>query len=528
MRNFQMPGRSPVYARNGAVATSHPVASAVALDVLRRGGNAVDAAVAASAVLCVVEPHMTGIGGDCFAIIAKPDGQLHGYNGSGRSAKAAKLDWFLEQGISSIEAGSIHSVTVPGALKAWETIVEAHGRLGLDQALSHAIDYAEKGYAVTPRVATDWSALVPDLKKDPGANQHYLIDGCSPKTGQLHFAPALAQTLRMVADRGSGAFYQGEVASEIAQLVQSYGGLLAEEDLAGVSCNRVEPISANYRGVEVLELPPNGQGIAALTLLKILEQFDLASLDPHGSMRHHLQLEAGRLAYAMRDSHITDPDHMKVAIEQLISDDFTQGLAKSISPDRRNKALPSVCPSQSDTIYLSVVDDEGRAVSFINSVFRGFGARICTKKSGVMLQNRGSCFVVQPGHANCIDGGKRPLHTIIPAAARKDGKLWLSFGVMGGSYQAQGHAQVIVNLVDYGMDVQEALDCERLFWNEEGTILAEEGLPADAFEQLRGKGHDMRWASMPHGGGQIIAIDPDTSVLSAGSDGRKDGLAIGY
>ena len=528
MRDFQLPGRSPVYAEHGMCATSHPIASAVALQTLAQGGNAVDAAVAAGAVLSVVEPHMTGIGGDCFAIVAEPDGGLYGYNGSGRAAKAATTDWFLERNITSIAEDSIHAVTVPGSVKAWETLVAGHGRLGFDTALSHAINYARGGVGIAPRVATDWGALAAGLSKDPGAAKHYLIEGRAPKAGEKHAVPALGATLQAIAERGSAAFYEGAVAAEIAHLVQSYGGLLTEDDLAGVACDAIEPVKARYRDVEVVELPPNGQGIAALTLLKILEQFDMGALDPHGAERHHLQLEAGRLAYAMRDAHVCDPAHQRVTTEALISEGFGEQLAASISAERRNEALPSVIPSQSDTVYLTVADAEGRAVSFINSVYRGFGARICTLESGIMLQNRGACFVVDPDHPNCIDGGKRPLHTIIPAMALRDGLPWLSFGVMGGAYQAQGHAQVIVNMVDYGMDPQEALDCARLFWNDEGTILAEKGVPEETFAGLATKGHRMTRAAMPHGGGQIIAIDRKTGLYCAGSDCRKDGHAAGF
>ncbi|MCV6601151.1 MAG: gamma-glutamyltransferase, partial [Cohaesibacter sp.] len=526
--DFQLPGRSPILARSGVAATSHPLASSTALRVLQQGGNAVDAALAASAVLCVVEPHMTGLGGDCFAIIAEPDGALHGYNGSGRAAKGAMLDYFQQQGISAISEDSIHAVTVPGAVKAWECISASHGSWGLDRVLSFAIDYAEQGYGVAPRVAKDWALLADDLAKDRGAAQHYLPDGRAPLWGEVHHAPALASTLRQIAEYGSDVFYRGAIGEEIVALVRSYGGLLSEEDLANVSCDAIAPVFANYREVEVAELPPNGQGIAALTLLKILEQFDMAVLDPHGVERHHLQLEAGRLAYAMRDAHIADPDHMQQAVERLIGDDFARQLAASISQSGRNGALPSLVPSQSDTIYLSVADRDGRMVSFINSVYRGFGARRCTVRSGVMMQNRGSCFVLEPGHANCIDGGKRPLHTIIPAMAFRDGLPWLSFGVMGGAYQAQGHAQVIANLVDYGMDVQDALDMPRLFWNENGDIMAERGLAKSVFEGLAGKGHVMDWAKSPHGGGQIVEFDRAHGIYRAASDFRKDGQAVGY
>lgn len=528
MRDFQTPGRSPVLARNGVAATSHPLASSTALRVLEQGGNAVDAAIAASAVLCVVEPHMTGLGGDCFAIVSEPDGALKGYNGSGRAARLATADYFLDQGIENIAEDSIHAVTVPGSVKAWESILAAHGSWGLDRVLSYAIDYAQNGYAVAPRVATDWAVLADDLARDEGAAKHYLVDGKAPNYGSLHDAPALAETLRQIAEHGSDVFYQGEIAEEIVSLVQSYGGLLSEEDLAGVSCDGIDPVFATYRGVDVAELPPNGQGIAALTLLKILEQFDLGSLEAQSAERHHLQLEAGRLAYAMRDAHIADPDHMQVAVQTLIGETFVRQLASSIDSDRRNESLPSMVPSQSDTIYLTVADRDGRMISFINSVYRGFGARRCTLKSGIMLQNRGSCFVIEPGHANCIDGGRRPLHTIIPAMAYKDGKPWLSFGVMGGAYQAQGHAYVISNLVDYGMDVQEALDAPRLFWNETGDVIAERGLSDTAFQGLCTKGHAMKWASMPHGGGQVIEFDRECGIYRAASDFRKDGQAVGY
>ena len=528
MRDFQMPGRSPVYGENGICASSHPAASAVALGVLQKGGNAVDAAVAAGAVLCLAEPQMTGIGGDGFAIVAEPDGRLYGYNGSGRSAAAAKLDWFVANGITEIAEDSVHSVTVPGVVKLWDTLVSTHGRLGLDAALQPAIDYAEKGIGITERVAWDWQELVTDLAKDPGSAMHYLIDGRAPKVGERHKVPALGRTLRAIADGGPDAFYTGEIAAEIASVVQGYGGLLTEEDLAGVTCDRLEPVSATYRGVEVMELPPNGQGITALVLLKILEQFDLASHNPHGVDRHHLQIEAARIAYDVRDTYLAEPEHMREPVEAIISDAYAKRLAQSVSRFQRNSELPAFVPSQSDTIYLTVGDSEGRTVSFINSIYRGFGARICTPKSGVMLQNRGACFVVKPGHPNCIDGGKRPLHTIIPAMVRKDGKVWLSFGVMGGAYQAMGHAQVIVNMVDYGMNPQEALDCERVFWNENGVMMAELTMSADTFSSLKGKGHAMRWASKPHGGGQIIEVNSETGLYCAASDYRKDGLAIGY
>ncbi|WP_350335516.1 gamma-glutamyltransferase family protein [Coralliovum pocilloporae] len=529
MRDFHGPGRSPVYALNGMAATSHPEASRTAIDILKAGGNAVDAAVAASAVLAVVEPHMTGIAGDCFAIVTEPDGTIHGLNGSGRSAQAGTLEKLRALSVSDMGEDSVHAITVPGSALAWQTLVEKHGRFGLDRVMARAIDLAEGGYVVAPRVAEDWRGLEERLSRHPGAAKHYLNNGSAPACGARHAVPALGKTFRRFAEKGAmEGFYTGEVAEDIVATVRAAGGLLSLDDLAAVDCLSVDPVYSTYRGVEIAELPPNGQGITALILLNILEQFDLGNLDPEGWERHHLEIEASRVAYALRDRHIADPDFMTESVSDLISKDFALRFAKDIRPDQRNDVIADHVPKQSDTVYLSVVDEERRCVSFINSVYRGFGSAIVTEKTGVALQNRGACFNMIEGHPNCVDGGKRPLHTIVPAMARKDGKTLYSFGVMGGAYQAVGHAHVLVDMLDFGRDPQEALDSPRIFWSDDGTLEVEESMPLLTDIGLQQCGHRITRTTMPHGGGQIIALDHDNDVLIGGSDPRKDGCAIGY
>lgn len=526
MRQFDLPGRSPVHAANAAVATSHPLATGSALSVLRQGGNAVDAAIAASATLAVVEPHMTGIGGDCFAIVCQPDGSVHGLNGSGRSPAAARLDWYLDNGHAEIGSDSAHSVTVPGAVRAWETLHGRFGSMDFARLFADAVSYGEEGFPVAPRVARDWSALVPRLAHDAGAPIHYLKDGNAPVAGDIWKAPALALVLERIAREGSGAFYQGEVAAEIVDTVRGLGGLLSLDDMAAVEADWVEPISAPFCGHEVLEIPPNGQGIAALVLMKLLERIGLPD-DPAGGPRHFVEMEAGRIAYALRDLHVADPEHMQVTPERLLDDDHIARLGSLFDPKWRNMALDLPPLAGSDTVYLSVVDRDRRCVSFINSLYGGFGSAIVTEKTGIALQNRGSGFVVREGHPNAIGPRKRPLHTIIPAMAMQGGKPQICFGVMGGAYQPMGHAHVLANMLHYGMDPQEALDDARLFWTDTGELAAETGISGAARDYLGERGHTVG-AGGPHGGGQVIRIDHDRGVLIAGSDPRKDGHAAGY
>src|SRR5215510_12152105 len=415
-RDFQLPGRSAVIACEGMAATSHPLASLAAIEALRAGGNAADAAVTAVAVLCVVEPQMTGIGGDCFCMLHVPGQPVWGYNGSGRTGARASLEALMARGISAIEGDSIHTVIVPGAIDAWAAILDVHGSFSLDRALAPAIDYAERGFPVAARIAWDWAREV----------------------GK-------------------------PIADDIVATVAARGSFLAAEDFAHHRGEVVAPISTNYRGLDVLELPPNTQGLTALVLLNILERFDLAALDPLGPDRFHLALEAARLAYAVRDTHVADPAFMRAEVPALLDKRFAAELAGRI--DRARRVPLARAPSfGGDTVYLSVVDRDRIAVSLINTLFSHFGVGICTQETGILLTNRGACFVVDPDHPNAFGPNKRPMHTIIPALGFRGGRCEFSFGVMGSHYQPMGHVQVVTNIVDYAMDVQAAIDAPRAFF----------------------------------------------------------------
>jgi gamma-glutamyltranspeptidase/glutathione hydrolase len=524
-RDFQLPGRSPVIACEGMAATSHPLATLAAIDVLRAGGNAADAAVTACAVLCVVEPHMTGIGGDCFCMVSRDGKPVWGYNGCGRAGGKASTQALLDQGISVIGT-SIHAVTVPGAIEAWGEILKTHGRFGLDRALAPAIRYAESGFPVASRVAFDWAEAVGKLKGDAGASKHYLFNGRAPNEGDVIRMPVLAQTLKTIAAKGSRAFYEGAIAQDMVDTIAPRGSFLTVEDFANHHGEVVTPVSTSYGGIDWLELPPNGQGLVALVTLNILENFDLKKLDPFGPERYHLALEAARIAYAVRDTHIAEPGAMRVKVADLLDKSFAKKLAAKIDPNRRAD-LPKTPTPGNDTIYLTVVDRDCMAVSFINSLYSTFGLGICTEKTGISLNNRGSCFVVDPDHPNTFGPNKRPMHTIIPALGLRNGQCEYTYGVMGAHYQPMGHVQVVNNLTDYGMDVQQAVDAPRVFFEGEKTIV-ERGVPAATVEGLRARGHTVVEADSPWGGAQIIRIDRDRGVLIAGSEPRKDGCALGY
>ena len=530
-RAFDLPGRSAVHATEGMVATSHALASSSALRVLQEGGNAVDAAISAVAVLCVVEPGSTGIGGDCFAIVTEPDGTTTGLNGSGRSAAGAHLEWYLEQGITNLEAHPVHSITAPGAIRGWEKLLNAQGTMGFDRVLRDAINYAENGFPIAPRVGSDWAAVEGDLAKTEGAAHNFLHAGKAPVVGSMHAVPTLAKTLRAVAKGGSDAFYTGAVAAEIASAVQGLGGFLSEDDLAAVSADWVTPITTSYGGYDIHEIPPNGVGITALIMLNLMEKVGARDMGAHSAQRQHMEIECARLAYSVRDAYVSDIDHMTVSLDTLLSDAYATELAKGFDPDNRNNDIKLPTIPHADTVYLTVVDRDLRAVSFINSLYESFGSRIATKDSGVALQNRGACFVVEEGHPNAIGPSKRPLHTIIPAMATKNGKSAFSFGVMGGAYQPIGQAQVLSNMIDHGLDPQEAVDHPRVFWgDEEGTdaLKVEAGVTDEVKQGLRDRGHNVVPSDNPHGGGQIISIDHERGILVGGSDPRKDGCAMGY
>lgn len=531
MRDFQLPGRSTVHCRHGAAATSHPLATTTALDVLKQGGTAADAAVAACAVQCVVEPMSTGIGGDCFVLYWKADGQggrLFGLNGSGRAPSGLTADWLLAQGAARIDLQSVHSVTVPGAVDAWSELLTRFGRLGLKAALAPAIACAADGFALTPRIAWDWMRNEAKLRADLGTARIYMPDNRPPKAGEVLRLPQLAETLRAIAREGRDGFYRGPVADAMVRYLNSLGGTHRPDDFAAHRSEWVEPISTAYRGVEVAQIPPNGQGITTLLMLNILSGFDLASLDPAGVERFHLEIEATRLAFEARDQFVADPAFAEVPVAKLLSPEFAAGLRGEIDRGRamapRAKATGA---AYRDTVYLTVVDAERNACSFINSLYFQFGSGLTDPATGVLFQNRGAGFRVEPGHPNCVAPGKRPMHTIIPGMALKDGLPWLSYGVMGGGFQPVGQVHVLGNLLDYGMDVQEAIDAPRCF-HTEGRVEAERGVRPDVVQGLRAMGHEVAEPQAPWGGGQAILIDRANGTLAAGSDPRKDGCALGY
>ncbi len=525
-RDFHLPGRSPAYATSGMVATSHPLASLTAIDILRAGGTAADAAVAAMAAACIGEPHMTGIGGDCFCLVARPGQPIWGYNGSGRTGAAMRPELLIDQGVKQIAVESVHAVTVPGAIEAWDTILKTHGRFGFDRVLAPAIEAAERGVPVQPRVALDWRVTEAKLRTHAATSRIFLPGGAVPKAGDIVRFPALAATLRTIARDGARAFYEGEIAEDIVSTLAGLGGVLTMQDLAAHRGDVVQPISTGYRGLDVVELPPNGQGLAALILLNILERFDMAAIAPGSAEQMHLLIEAGRLAYAARNTNIADPAFMTESVAALLDRGFAAKLASMIDRNKRSPFPPAVKP-QGSTVLVCVVDKDRNAVTMINSLFSAFGSGITAEKSGILLHHRGSGFNLTPGHPNCIGPSKRPMHTIIPALALRDGRVEMAFGVMGGAYQAMGHAHVISNIVDHGMDLQTAIDSPRVFF--EGDQVQIENATSDAVMQaLRGYGHDVVRRALPHGGGQAIAIDWDRGVLIGASDPRKDGLALGY
>jgi gamma-glutamyltranspeptidase/glutathione hydrolase len=525
-RDFQLPGRSPVIASEAMAATSHPLATLAAIDVLRLGGNAVDAAVTAVAVLCVIEPHMTGIGGDCFALIAEDGKPVWGYNGCGRSGAKASTETLLAKGMKSIEPTSPHAVNVPGAIEAWAAILKEQGTWPLDRVLEPAIHYAEFGFPVAARVASDWKGLVGKLGNSPGATKHYLFSGGAPAAGDVIKLPALAATLKAIAKDGPRAFYEGPAAQDMVATLAALGAVLTLEDFAKHRGEVVTPISTNYRGIDLVEIPPNTQGLTALVALNILENFDMPSLAALGPDRFHLMLEAARLGFAVRDTHIAEPSQMRVTAAALNDKAFAKKLAAKLDRSKRVPLPASPAPG-SDTVYLTVVDRDRRAVSIINSLYSSFGTAICTEKTGIMLNNRGSGFVLNPGHPNTLGPSKRPMHTIIPALAMRDGRCDVSFGVMGAHYQPMGHVQMVLNLYDYGMDIQSAIDAPRAFFDGESTVV-ERGLPVATVEGLQARGHNIVTAPLPWGGAQAIRIDWKRGVLIGGSEPRKDGCALGY
>jgi len=527
MRDFSRPGRSTVIASNGMCATSHPLAAKIAVQMLEQGGNAVDAAIAAAMILNVAEPQMTGLGGDCFALI-KPAGsdEIVGLNGSGRAPVALNAEDLRDAGHTVMPPYAPESVTVPGAVDAMCQMSEDFGKLGLKTILAPAIHYAQQGIPVGARTAFDWPSGAENLQGV--AKDYYLLDGKIPTEGQVFKAPQQAEVLRRIALEGRAGFYEGEVAEDMVASLNALGGKHTLEDFAATRCNYVEPISGMYRGMELVELPPNGQGATAILLANILEQFDLAALDPFGPERTHIEAEATKLAYDARNRFIADPDNQEVRLEHLLSKETAKELAALIDMGKAMDSPAALSESvHKETIYLTVIDSDRMAVSLIYSIFHSFGSGIASDKFGILFQNRGAGFTLEEGHPNEAGSKKRPMHTIIPAMLKKDGKVIMPFGVMGGQYQATGHARMLTNIVDYGMTPQESMDTPRCF-AEAGTLSLESGYSDETCESLTALGHKIERSSKPIGGSQAIWIDEENDVLRGASDPRKDGCAIGY
>jgi gamma-glutamyltranspeptidase/glutathione hydrolase len=532
MRDYQLPGRSPVYATHGMAATSMPAATLTALDVLRAGGNALDAAVAAVAVQCVIEPQSTGIGGDCFCLYAPAGtGKVYAMNGSGRAPAAANIDWYESRQIRAMENTSAHSVTVPGAIGAWEALLNAHGRKGLDELLQPAIKFAAEGWPVHPKVSWDWSRSVEKLRK--GGSTPFLPNGKAPNVGDMFANPALAQTLRAIAKHGAKAFYEGPIAADMVATLRERGGLQTEEDFAKGLHNAefVDPITLNWKGYDIYQCPPNGQGLLVLMMMGMLGGMPSAPDGPDGLIRAHRHIEAARLAYRDRDAFLADPGAVDVPVKKLLSPEYLASMRALISDTAAMPVLPmagsDMLPPHKDTVYLCVVDKDGNACSFINSLFENFGSGILAHESGVMLQNRGFGFRLERGHPNCIAGGKRPMHTIIPGMLMKEGRAVMPFGVMGGHYQPVGQSWFLTNFLEYGLDIQQSIDLFRVF-PYAGKLQVERGVPADLVRKLAAMGHVPEPTERAHGGGQAIWIDHERGVMMAGSEPRKDGLALGY
>lgn len=529
--------RSMALAAKGMVCTSHALASSAGLAMLRAGGNAVDAALTAVAVQGVVEPYNTGIGGDCLMLVWDArEGRLHALNGTGRAPARATLDEYRRRGLTEMPATGILSVTVPGAVDAWATALERFGTRTLAEILAPAIDYAEEGFPLSEVVAREWGAVVRlGWLGNEDARRCFAPGGEAPRLGQVVRLPELARTLRELAAGGRDAFYEGDIGARLVAFSEANDGLLSRDDLRAHRSAWVEPIATSYRGFALFELPPSTQGVAALVALNILECFDVPALEPGGAEALHLRIEAMKLAFADRARFVADPEHAEVPTAGLLDKAYARARARAID---RSRALPDAAPGMpgpaSETVYLTVADADGNVVSLINSLYGAFGSGLVAGDTGIALQNRGRGFVLDPAHPNCIAPGKRPFHTLIPAMLFDDAGPRVSFGVMGGDVQAQGHVQVVSNLVDHGLNVQEALDAPRFHYLGGAEVaLEEDEVPPDVRERLAELGHAVQPPVMAllrggFGGGQAIARDPATGCWWGASDRRKDGCAIGY
>ncbi len=529
--------RSPVYAKRGMVASSQPLASEAGIRILQQGGNAADAAVAVAAALNVTEPCSTGIGGDCFYLYYdNTKKSVSGLNASGRAPSEINLEKLAELGITeSLPPLSVHTVTIPGAAAGWVDTIEKFGTLSLKEVLAPAIELAEEGFPVAPLTALSWARGVRQLRSGPHGDE-MLLNGEAPKAGEIMRNPTLANTFRELAEHGKSGFYEGRIAEAIVDLVKSQGGYVTLDDLKNHYSTYDDPISVNYKGVDIFEIPPNGQGITALIALNILEEFEIDKMK-HSSVEHlHTMIEAMRIAFADTRWYVADPDVVDVPIQELISKEYAKERRKLIDPTKATINVQKGSPfSSSDTVYFSVADGEGNACSFINSNYMGFGTGLIPKGCGFTLQNRGANFELNPDHPNVLAPNKRPYHTIIPGMATKENELYASFGVMGGFNQPQGHAQVLINMIDFAMEPQQALNMPR-FCIRDGTsggkIALEEGIDVSTMNTLSRMGHDIiptsGIARAIFGRGQIIKRDAKSGVLCGGTSPRADGIVIGW
>ena len=538
-----MAGRSVVYAPQGMAATSQPLATTTAISVMQRGGNAIDAAIAAAAVLSVTEPMMTGIGGDMFAIVwSAKDRRLYALNASGRAGSLMTREELLKRGHTRMPEFGAEVVTVPGALAGWQALLSRFGTLPLAQVLAPAIDYAERGFPVTPIIARGWTGTfgsAEDLARDPGFKATFLLDGVrAPRAGDWFRNPDYANTLRTIAQEGTGAFYKGTIAKKIVSRVKERGGFLTEADLAGNEPTWVTPISVLFHGYRIWELPPNNQGIAVLEMLRILEPYDLKAMGHNSPAYLHHVIEAKKLAYADLAQYDGDADHLTAQPDYLLSDAFIAERRSHIDPAKAQLRMdPGPARTKSDTIYFTVADKDGNMVSFINSLYDEWGSQIVVPGLGFALHNRGNAFSLTPGLPNTVAPGKRPLHTLIPGFVTKPGphpspdgsgdEPYMSFGLMGGGMQAQGHAQFLINLLVFGMDLQQAIDVTRIRHMEGRRLVVEPVMPPEVIAGLEALGHEVAPGILPNfGGAQAIIRLPQG--YAAGSDPRKDGNAAGY
>ncbi len=532
--------RSEVIAQHGMACTSQPLATQVALDVLKAGGNAIDAAIAANALLGLVEPTGNGMGGDLFAIVWDAESkQLYGLNASGRSPQSLSIEHFRENGYDKIPAYGPLPVSVPGCVDGWFELHKRFGSMDMDQILKPAINYAREGFPVTELIAYYWAGNARSLSRYPNVKEVYMPGGKAPAKGEIFKNPNLASTLEAIAEGGRDAFYKGEIAQTIDAFMKEQGGFLSYEDLASHTSEWVDPVSSNYRGYDVWELPPNGQGIAALQILNILEQFDIAAMGFGSSEYIHHFVEAKKLAFEDRALYYADPAFNQLPVEELISKEYAARRAKLINQKRASRNLDAGEMEHGNTIYLTVADGQGNMISLIQSNFRGLGSGMCPPGLGFILQDRGELFTLEEGHYNVYEPGKRPFHTIIPAFITKEGLPWMSFGVMGGSMQPQGHAQIVMNMIDFGMNLQEAGDAPRIRHDgssqptgtkmtDGGVVNLESGIPYESIRELMKRGHHIKSSNGGFGGYQAIMWDKEKGVYFGASESRKDGQAAGY